>query len=317
MKKILIILTLFIITVKLLDIASFHILKYFYEHTFVGQDGGDINKYLHDKAPPEMIIMGSSTTKFQVNPDSFPGKCCNLSRAMATDCFQLGLLSLLIHNNKVPTTILLSLWPRNYLQYGKKDQHPEDALFLKYYYDQSDLIKNEINDISFFEPYKFLFSSYRFNGMVTNTFKYYYLSQQKKDKGYYFKYQQSDRNDSINSVTVMNLRKTGNSSTSLPLSVFQTAYLEKFIETCQQHHINLLCYYMPILNEDETLIRNGVAFMDKVLAKKNIPIFKFNKENAPILFNNPGYWTDGEHMNEKGGALQSSMLAAFVKAHSK
>ena len=317
MKKTLIILAIFIITVKLIDITCFQILTYFYEHTFIGQDGGDINKYLHDNAPPDMIIMGSSTSKFQVNPDSFPGKSCNLSRAMATDCYQLGLLSLLIQNNKTPKTILLSLWPRNYLQYGKKDQHPEDALFLRYYFDQSDYIKNEISDISYFESYKFLFSSYRFNGMVTNTIKYYYLGQQHKDTGYYFKYQQPNLNDSSNSIAVMKMRKTEKASKSLPLSVFNTAYLDKFIDTCKKYHINLLCYYMPLLNEDESLIRNGISFMDKVLAEKNIPIFKFTKENAEILFNNPGYWTDGEHMNEKGGAFQSSLLAAFVKTHSK
>jgi hypothetical protein len=223
----------------------------------------------------------------------------------------------MIQNNKTPRTILLSLWPRNYLQAGKKDQHPEDALFLRYYYDQSDHIRNEINDIAYFEKYKFLFSSYRFNGMVTNTLKYYYLGLKQKDTGYYFKYQRPNLNDSINVASVMNLRHKNNRMAQLPLSSLNTPYLARLIDTCKKHRNNLLCYYMPMLNEDEPLISKGVEFMDSVLAEKNIPLLKFTKENAAVLFNNPGYWVDGEHMNEKGGSIQSAMLAAFVKANLK
>ena len=317
MKKILIGLGLFIITVKVLDITGFYFLSYFYDHTFVGQDGGDINKYLQDKNPPEMIIMGSSTTRFQVNPDSFPVRSCNLSRAMTTDCYQLGLLSLMIQENKIPETILLSLWPRNYLQVGKKDNRPEDVLFLRYYYNRSDYIKKEINNISYFESYKFLLSSYRFNGMVTNTLKYYYLGRKQTDTGYYFKYQQSNANDSINITSALNMRIKNVTTKSLPLSTFNTAYLARFIDTCKKYHINLVCYYMPMLDEDELLIKNGVDFMYGVVKEKNIPLLKFTRDNAGILFSNPGYWVDGEHMNEKGGAVQSSMLAAFVKEHFK
>ena len=317
MKKILFTLFLFIITVKLLDITGFHILRYFYEHTYVGQDGGDINKYLHDNDPPQMIIMGSSTTRFQVNPDSFPGRSCNLSRALTTDCYQLGLLSLMIQKNKTPKTILLALWPRNYLQHGKKDRHPEDALFLRNFYDESDYVRNEINAISFFEKYKFLFSSYRFNGMVTNTVKYYYLGLKQKDTGYYFKYQRSNLNDSINIIAALKKRNRLNTAASLPLSSLNTAYLARLIDTCKKHNINLLCYYMPMLDEDENLIRNGVDFMDSILAVKKIPLLKFTKDNATHLFNTPGYWIDGLHMNEKGGSIQSAMLAAFVRTHQK
>lgn len=317
MKKFLITLSLFIITVKLADIAGFQILNFFYKNTFVGQDGGDINKYLHDNEPPELVIMGSSTTKFQVDPDSFPIRSCNLGRAMTSDCFQLSLLSLMIQNNKIPKTILLSLWPRNYLQFGKKDVRTEDALFLRYYYNQSDYIKNEINLISYFEKYKFLFASYRFNGLVTNTLKYYYVGRNQTSSDYYFKYQQSNANDSINIVSVMKMRHMQNTEKSLPLSVLNTAYLARFIDTCKKYKINLLCYYMPMLNEDELLIKNGVVFMDSVLAEKNIPVFKFIKKNAAALFDNPGFWVDGEHMNEKGGSRQSTILATFVKEHIK
>ena len=315
MKRILIGIVLFIAILKIIDLVCFQVLKFTYTHTFVGQDGGDINKYLHDSNHPDMVIMGSSTARFQVNPDSFPVKSCNLARAMTTDCYQLGLLSLMIRYNKIPKTILLSLWPRNYLVLNKEDQHPEDALFLRYYYDESDFIKNEINDISFSEKFKFLFSAYRFNGMVTNTLKYYYLGRHADTAKYYFKYQASNANDSINISNVQKLRNPNTGHKSLQLSNLSTIYLSRFIDTCNKYKINLMCYYMPMLGEDTVLIKHGEDFMDSVLVARKIPLLKFTNINAPAIFNHPGYWVDGEHMNEKGGAIQSAMLAAFVKEH--
>lgn len=317
MKKVLIIATSFILLAKIFDTFCFHTLKYFNSHTFIGQDGGDINKYLKDDNPPELVIMGSSTTRFQVNPDSFSLKSCNLSRAMTTDCYQLGLLSLMIQHNKIPKNILLSLWPRNYLMFNEKDQHPEDILFLKYYYDESDHIKKEIDDISYFEKYKFLFSSYRFNGMVTNILKYYYLGRQSNGKKYYFKYQASTINDSINVSNIKKLKSNNSKRKSLALANLQTIYLSRFIDTCAKYNINLMCYYMPMLDEDTILIKHGEGFMDNVTANKKIPLFKFTNENVPVIFNHPDYWVDGEHMNEKGGKVQSSILAAFVQQHLK
>ncbi len=317
MKKIVIAVVLFFAVVKVMDIIIFMTLKYFYNHTYVGQDGGDINKYLLDSNHPELVIMGSSTTKFQVNPDSFPVKSCNLARAMTTDCYQLGLLSLMIQHNRAPKNILLSLWPRNYVTANPKEKQPEDILFLRYYYNGSDYVKTEINNISYFEKYKFLLSSYRFNGTVANVLRYYVQTQRSNPSEYFFKYQAPNTNDSINVLAIKKMRKPNKEGKSLTLSNLQPQYLSRFIDTCAKYNINLMCYYMPMLDEDTVLIKKGVDVMDKMIADKNIPLLKFTEQNAPSIFSHTGYWVDGEHMNEKGGAIQSSMLAAFVKEHIK
>lgn len=307
----------FVIIIFVLDKLIYFSINYFYSRSLVGQDGGDINKYLQDKTPPQLVIMGSSTARFQVNPDSFPVRSCNLAHAMTSDRFQLGLLLLMIKNNKAPKNILLSLWPRDYLVFGRSDQRMEDILFLKYYYNESDFIKKEVNSLSFFEPIKFAFSSYRFNGNVTNTLKYYYLTRQQSNTSYYFKYQASNANDSINIENAKKIRNNKWGKINLPLSGFQTNYLSGFIDTCAKYNINLMCFYMPMLNEDTILIQQGVKYMDQVIYDKKIPILRFTKDNAAVLFNNPGYWIDGEHMNEKGGKIESAMLASFVKTHLK
>jgi len=218
----------------------------------------------------------------------------------------------MIQQNKIPKNILLSLWPRNYLLFNTKDKQPEDILFLRYYYNQSEYIKTEINNISDFEKYKFLLSSYRFNGNVANVIRYYYLNPGDTSK-YYFKYQASNANDSINVVHVEKMRSQKARKENLTLSNIQTTYLSRFIDTCAKYNINLVCYYMPMLNEDTVLIKQGVDFINKITAEKNIPLLTFTDQNAGPLFTNRSFWVDGEHMNEKGGAIQSAILSKYVK----
>lgn len=309
MKKLIIGIVLFIAIVFIIDTIIFYSLNFFYKRTYIGQEGGDINKYINDPAAPQLVIMGSSTARFQINPDSFPVKACNLAHSMTTDCYQLGLLSIMLKNHKIPKNIILSIWPRNYLLNGK-DAQPEDILYLKYYYN-TDYIKKEINNITPFERFKFWFSSYRFNGMVINTIKYYFTGLGAGNK-YFFKYQEAFANDSINVVNGLKaVQKT--ESFPLPLSLIQTGYLNRFIDSCKKYNINLMCYNMPMLKEDTIQVKNSEKFLDSIFAKKGIAYFKFSETNSPDLFSNFSYWVDGEHMNYKGGAIQSRILANFVK----
>ena len=317
MKKLLKVILIFILAIKLADIFAYQVIKYFYQRTRIGQDGGDINKFLADKNPPELVIMGSSTTRFQVNPDSFPVKSCNMARAMVADGYQLGLLSLMISNHRVPKYILLSIWPRNYVTTRSERKQPEDMVFLKYYYDQSGLVRNEINKISYFEKFKYLlFRSYRFNGNVVNVLKDYLLGRIYNSEKYLFKYEKANPEDSINIIKAKQIHDKSNfNHAPVLLDRDQTQYLPAFIDLCLKNKIKLLCYYMPMLSEDSNIVKPGISFADSLLNAQKIPYLKFTEENAYNLFHHPAWWVDGEHMNELGGAVQSHMLAEFFKQY--
>jgi len=238
---------------------------------------------------------------------------------MTTDCYQLGLLSLMIKNNKVPKNILLSVWPVNYVSAKPNTKQSEDILFLKYYYTQSDFIRNQVNNISPLERYKYFFDSYRFNGMVTNTIKYYYLTSKKNEDGKYsFAYQKSFATDSLYTANSPEYRsKAFKGEPPLILDSNKTKYLLQFIDTCKKYNINLMCYYLSQYKEDLNRINKGVEFAEQTLKEKNIPFIEFTQDNAAEILNTPGYWTDGEHLNEKGGRLQSSILNTFTKQYIK
>lgn len=317
MKKFIIIILLFAGIVKLLDLALYHAIDFFYSRTYSGQSGGDINKYLHDTNRPELVIMGSSTTRFQVCPDSFPIKSCNLARAMTEDTYQLGLLLLMIKKGCAPKNVLLSVWPNNYIVKNGSEKQPEDILFLKYYYYDIPFIKKEIDKISYFEKFKYIFALNRFNGNVTDILKYYYITKRNGNNSYFFQYQASTPLDSVNIMSIGKIRKNKLYTEALPLSGVHTKYLPAIIDTCKKYGINLMCYYMPMLRTDSVKIRNGLDFIRKTTNDKGIPYLEISPQTSPDLFTNISYWTDELHANEKGGKIQSAILAGFVRQHLK
>jgi len=308
-------LVLLAVGIKVIDILCSNVLNYFYQNTFVGQDGGDLNKYLQDPNPPELVVMGSSTARFQVNPDSLPVRSCNLAKSMTTEQYHLGILDLMIRNNKIPKYILLSVWPPNYLsQQGGEDKASEDIFFLKYYYPRSNYIRKEINQISRFEKVKFFFQSYRFNGDVTNILKYYVITKKRSDTSYYFYYEPVTAHDSLNTVlAVAKKKELTNTKQNLKLSRIKTEYLTRFIDTCQKYNIKLLCYYFPHYAEDYTIIQEGLDFVVDITKKKNVPFYRFTDENASELLHHPSLWTDGLHLNRNGAIIQTKKLARFVE----
>jgi hypothetical protein len=317
MKKFILNIVFFIVAVKALDLVGYYTLNYFYSRTYAGQDGGDINKYLQDKHHPELVIMGSSTARFQVCPDSFPIKSCNMARAMTEDSYQLGLLMLMIKKGQAPKNILLSVWPYNYIQTGKEDKQPEDILFLKYYYNQVPFIKNEIDKITYFEKYKYLLASNKFNGRVTDIFKYWNITRRQTDSNYFFRYQASTPEDSINIRNIEKIKAAAAATEPATLSAIHTQYLGAIADTCKKYGINLMCYYMPMLQTDTVKIAHAMQFIRNTMAAKQIPYLEIGPQTAPEIFNRISWWTDGLHVNEKGGAVQSALLSKFAAQYLK
>ncbi len=317
MKRFIINIILFVVLVKALDLLLYHGLDYFYSRTYAGQDGGDINKYLHDNNHPQLVIMGSSTARFQVCPDSFSIKACNMARAMTEDSYQLGLLMLMIKNGKAPKNILLSVWPDNYIQTGKEDKQPEDVLFLKYYYNDAPFIKEQIDKITPFEKYKYLFASNKFNGRVTDIFKYWYITRKQTDSNYFFQYQAATPQDSINILNIAKIKAAPAATEPAALSRIHTQYLGAMADTCKKYGINLMCYYMPMRVTDTVKIAHAMQFIRSTMAAKQVPYLEISEKSAPEIFSHLSWWTDGLHVNEKGGAVQSALLSTFARQYIK
>ncbi|MEO7462577.1 MAG: hypothetical protein ABIT96_07600, partial [Ferruginibacter sp.] len=250
-------------------------------------------------------------------PDSFPVKACNIARAMTEDSYQLGVISVMIKNNKTPKNILLSLWPANYVLDYKKDEAPEDVLFLKYYYNQVPYVKRQVNKISRFENLKYLFASYKFNSKIFDILKYYRISHDEKNKDYYFTYEHGVAMDTTRLNILPSSTKTSARDGQFPLSAYSTKFLPALADTCKKYGINLMCYYMPRFYTDTVRIKQGLDFIRQTMQQKNVPYFEFSPSDNPEFFEHKSWWADGLHLNEEGGKLQSSILSRFASPYIK
>jgi len=317
MKKILFPFLLIIAIIFVGDKVVFITLNYFYKRTLMGEEGGELNNYLNNSKETELIILGSSTTKLQVNPNDFTLKAMNLAHHSTSALYQSAILDILIGKNKIPQVVLLSVSPADFtILPGEKEPQPQKEIkFLKYYYNESEVVKKNMNKLAKTEWLKYILWSYRFNGTIIKNFRYYLLSRKKENTtDANFAYQQSmSVGDSLYVLTAMQEHAEKPETEIRKLNSAPIESLINILETCKKHNIKLLCYYMPqLLNENQKLDA-GIRITDSLMTSYGIPYFKITNQNAPILFNNPSYWVDLQHLNEKGGKIETALLSKFVK----
>ncbi len=265
-----------------------------------GQSGGKINYFLKKTNITNIIIMGNSRAYNQIIPDSLGNDCYNLAHAGMKQTFQTGLLSILESNKKIPNTILLHVEPSEFL-IGKEDKSIQK---LKYYYGTDSIVTKYINEISFYERFKFIFSSYRFNGQFLNIVKSLVKPDSSdetvKHKGWRFI--SSTSRDSIN---VFYSIKTYQKQLLYPFDDKLLEHLFQFIKICKKRNTNLICFTSPqfITSKEEIEIANN---FQKILEKYNIKYFNYLDHPIPELIEKPMFWKDAMHLNQKGASIESS-----------
>ena len=298
------------------DKLIFMTLNYLYENTTVGQEGGELNNYLNNSKTIELVLLGSSTTKLQVDPQDFHFSAINLAHHSTSLLYQSAILDIIISKNKIPKAILLAVSPADFtlLPGDKVNQLQKEILFLKYYYNQSAIVKQNINNIALTERLKYILWSYRFNGIIINDLRYYMLSRKNTNSTKAnFKYQQSSPDDSLKVVKLMDEFSKKNEVEVRRPNTLPAASLINIIQICKKYNIKLLCFNMAMLLDKPQVIANGTQVVDSLLNTYKIPYFKITNESAPFLFQNKSYWVDLQHLNEKGGKIETQLLVKFVK----
>lgn len=316
MKKIVLPLFLIIAIIFISDKVIFITLNYFYKNTTMGEDGGELNNYLNNSKEIKMVLLGSSTTKLQVDPNDFHIKTINLGHHSTSPLYQSGILDIIIAKDKKPSIVLLSLSPTDFtIQPNVKvEQFQTEILFLKYYYPESKLIKENMDKIAVTERLKYILWSYRFNGNIIKNFRYYFLSRKKGNLPLAnFSYQQSSKGDSLKVIRLMEEDAQKGETDVRRQNAAPVQHLINIIETCKKNNIQLLCYYMPMLLDRPHTLEAGTQVIDSLMTSYSIPYFKISKQNAPLLFQTSSYWVDLQHLNEKGGKIETALLSKFVK----
>lgn len=305
LKKLILYLSICALTLFIADLGLSLIFDYLYKRTKTGQTGGKINYYLSSASPANILIMGNSRSLYQIIPDSIGHDVFNLSHAGMGPAFQTGLLSILIHQAKMPDTILLHLEPYDFIG----DQSNRDIQNLKYYYGKDSLVTQLINKINPTEKYKFIFQLYRYNGRVISLVKNFIQTNNSivSSNGYEPLFPQpSDSSNTLYSS------QTQGSNHNAPFNRDQFELLIDFIQMCRHQNTELICFTSPIYTSDHEF-RSVLDSITVNLNKTEVPYINFIDSPIELLEKRPSLWRDANHLNHNGAQIESQALKNSIE----
>jgi hypothetical protein len=277
-----------------------------YQKVFTGQTGGEVNRYLALNNPPQVLIMGNSRARYQVDPDSFVLPTYSLCHAGMGQIFQTGLLHVLKDENKVPSVLMLHVDLEEYVG----DDNLEDIGNLRYYYKKDNYITKNIDDISRFEKLKYIFKFYRYNGRVISTLKNFVQSRKLAAQTNGYQSLDPIPNDS---TTFVEKPTVGNSS-MLRFHYKNLRHLQDFVNECHLNKIKLICFTSPYFSARSFAVVSAPP-IDSLLQAHNVPYFNAAIHTLPVLKHHAKFWQDADHLNKLGAGYLSKQLATWSEPY--
>lgn len=302
LKKIGLFVTLFSIALFIADRSFAYVMSKIFSKTKTGQSGGKINYYLNDYKKNDLLIMGDSRALNQVIPDSFKVETFNLCHAGMDDVFQVSLLDLLVSNNRKPQTILLHIDP---VYYSGEDDNTSKSLFLRPFYGRSEVLNENIHHAGSWEKIKFLSSSYKYNNIILNI-----INNSRKDiPEHYcgFEPLPVTADDSLRTAITS---QTDTVREEYSFNNQKLKHLQQIIEICRSNNIRLICFTAPVWKEKKIRTKTIQGKLQSFLSVNDVPYMDFTQGNSVCSsIQRSGFWNDCEHLNEKGAALFSQLIA--------
>lgn len=305
MQRLFLFIGLFVLSAVGIDFGFSKLFDSFYNQMRIGQTGGEINLYLARPNKTEVLIMGNSRARYQVDPDSFAVPTYSLCHAGMGQVFQTGLLEVLALKNKLPESILLHVDLEEYA----KDDNLEDIGNLRYYYGKLPIITEQIDSISTFEKMKYLFRFYRYNGRVISTVKNFVQTKMvaaNTGNGY------QALAPIMTDTTTFNASVSAVPNKALRFHYDNLSHLQKFLSICKSKNIKVLCFTSPYFSpRDYTAL--ALRPIDSLLRTQQIPYFNAMEHPLPVLLHHASFWLDAEHLNQLGAGYYSQQLAQWSK----
>jgi hypothetical protein len=278
---------------------------YLYRHMLTGQSGGKINYYLSLEPSPKLLIMGDSRAYRHIDPAYFPVSAYNIGHAGMDQRFQTALLHIIVARKKLPQYILLQIEPPDFIEHkGSPRKISDTPQHLKYYYRTDTMVEAYINQISFYEKWKFCFDSYRYNGALVNILKNFYQSRNVQNPGNGFEALPASELDSVH---VMLTSKRTIDTMLIQFNPSQISSLNTFVEICRVNRIQLICFSSHLY----TSFADNVSYSRKLgemLSGWKIPYLNYVDEHDEDL-SSPFLWQDAYHLNAKGAKIESARLS--------
>ena len=304
MKKVINNILVFLIAIIIIDLILGSYFSSLYEKNYCQHAGGDLNYYLK-YGQSDTIIVGSSRVNTMIDNKKINPNAVNISKPSKHLYYNCAVIHLLKQYDKLPENlIILNLEPEDFYIENENDLL-EDVYYLKYYYNSNKYINEKINEISIYEPLKFLSKSYPFNGenfkLFTNQF-------------------QNICDDNINGFYPLNysiskskyLQEKNKISKKISNKINQNIFQELYLihKICKAKRIKLCLLLGPTIKKSNDLKQLIVRKINTFSKKLKIEIFNFSNTN---YFNDYTLWADPFHLNYNGSKIYTNLIIEKIK----
>jgi hypothetical protein len=292
--------------IVILDMALGASLGHLYRKTQTGETGGLINDALSRHA--QVLLLGSSRMRHHGMP-------AVLNRKLSLTAFNAGmdgqdflyavmLFDLWQRSNPPPAAIVLNIDSDSF---EKNDEELQRAGVFSFYYDDSPLVRQILNERSRFERLKFLSRAYRANGKVFAIAKNLFTQPEPDFDGF------EPLSGQLSPETV-----PARHETTPTLAEFWSLKVECFkrlADYCTQQGTRLVLVQSPRFREDKHAHDAWVNVLSQFLASyPDIEFVDLSTCAHPDVFRDkPELFKDGSHLNAQGAEIFSTMLAEALQ----
>jgi hypothetical protein len=294
--------------IVILDIALGASLGSLYRKTRTGETGGLINDALSRN--PQILLLGSSRMRHHAVPTV-------LNRKLSLTAYNAGMDG----QDFLYAMMLFDLWQRSYAppkaivlnidsdSFQKSDEELQRAGVFSFYYDDSPLVRQILNERSRFERLKFLSRAYRANGKVFAIFKNLFSHPDSGFDGF------EPLSGHLSPQTVPAPHEsipTLNEFWSLKVECFN-----RLADYCSKHGTRLVLVQSPRYREDLHAHDAWVNVLSQFLTNyPNVEFVDLSTCAHPNVFRDKTeLFKDGSHLNVEGAEIFSTMLADALQTN--
>jgi hypothetical protein len=300
----------FFLLVVLLDRSLGFGLGYLYKKTRSGEAGGLINAAISTKA--QVLLLGSSRMMHHVDP-------AVLSHHLSMSVYNAGLNG----QDLLYAVMLMDLWRRFDLpprvvvlhvdesSFTKNEEELKRANIFSFYFFESDVVRDVIDQRTALEPLKYVSSSYRANGKVLPILKNLVAPDRDVSNGF---------RPLLGTMPVplpgQQSSKLIRRADSVAFWDFKVKCFKRLTAYCRRNGTRVFLFHSPRFAEARADHDAWIAALRTFLADcPEVEFVEISQFTYPEIFaNRPELFVDNTHLNAKGAEIVSDLLAAALHA---
>lgn len=306
-------LVLFLAMVFTLDRAGGALQAWLHSRTLEGDFGGCINATLQQRN--DVVIFGPSTAKAHFDPAVLAqgtGRTFWNAGVMAQHLLFHYCVEQLLLDQYVPKAIILEFNKDDLRKRNGTEALDKLAPLLPFYARNNANVNQMLCRRSDYEPIKLLSWLYPYNSQIIPLIKYALNAGQSTARTNGFEpYQGSDV------LQIESMRKAHDTRRIQPFESdpFFEDVLRKFIAEAQARNVKVICCQSPTWKSDDLaqdpytdLVKRYAAILNEL----NVPLIEITQDSEPA-FRDASLFKDRVHLNNKGAALYSKIVAERLK----